>query len=126
MKLDPHRKPRWPRAYSFALVTGILFLLAWLGQFAFQLQVSAAEADAAGQPFSWALFWAQFWAATLENWQSEFLQLIWQAGGLAIFYFWGSSQSREGQDRTEAKIDELLRRLPDRHLRDFGRDRNQP
>jgi hypothetical protein len=44
----------------------------------------------------------------LENWQSEFLQLVWQAAGLALFYFWGSSQSRESDDRLEAKIDRLL------------------
>jgi len=45
----------------------------------------------------------------LENWQSEFLQLVWQAAGLALFYFWGSSQSKEGDERLEAKIDLLLR-----------------
>jgi hypothetical protein len=30
---------------------------------------------------------------TLENWQSEFLQLLWQAGGLALLLFVGSRQS---------------------------------
>jgi hypothetical protein len=36
------------------------------------------------------------------------LQLVWQAAGLALFYFWGSSQSRESDDRLEAKVDRLL------------------
>ena len=44
----------------------------------------------------------------MENWQSEFLQLVWQAIGLAVFYLWGSSQSRETEDRLEAKLDRLL------------------
>jgi hypothetical protein len=50
----------------------------------------------------------QFLASTFENWQSEFLQLVWQAAGLALFYFWGSSQSRESDERIDAKLDALL------------------
>ena len=45
---------------------------------------------------------------TLENWQSEFLQLIWQVGGLAMLLWVGSPQSKEGDDRIEAKIDAIL------------------
>jgi hypothetical protein len=41
---------------------------------------------------------------TLENWQSEFLPLLWQVGGLAFVLFAGSP-SKEGTDRMEAKID---------------------
>jgi hypothetical protein len=41
--------------------------------------------------------------------RTEFLQLVWQAAGLALFYFWGSSQSTESDDRLEAKIDALLK-----------------
>jgi hypothetical protein len=48
---------------------------------------------------------------TLENWQSEFLQLLWQVGGLAFFLYIGSPQSREGDERKEAKLDALLRQL---------------
>ncbi|TIR43956.1 MAG: hypothetical protein E5X53_39350, partial [Mesorhizobium sp.] len=42
------------------------------------------------------------------NWQSEFLQLLWQVGGLAFLLFVGSPQSKESTDRMEAKIDALL------------------
>jgi hypothetical protein len=48
---------------------------------------------------------------TFENWQSEFLQLLWQVGGLAIFLYVGSPQSKEGDDRKEAKLDAILRRV---------------
>ena len=48
---------------------------------------------------------------TFENWQSEFLQLLWQVGGLAILLYVGSPQSKEGDDRMEAKIDEILRKV---------------
>jgi len=33
---------------------------------------------------------------------------VWKAAGLVLFFFWGSSQSREGDERLEAKIDRLL------------------
>jgi hypothetical protein len=46
---------------------------------------------------------------TFENWQSEFLQLLWQVVGLAYFLYIGSPSSKENDDRMEAKIDALLR-----------------
>ena len=44
---------------------------------------------------------------TFENWQSEFLQLIWQVVGLAFFLYVGSPSSKENDDRLEAKVDAL-------------------
>ena len=70
---------------------------------------------------------------TFENWQSEFLQLLWQVVGLAYFLYVGSPSSKENDDRMEAKIDSLLRlqagvdrgqeiidELDDRYLRTHG------
>ena len=47
----------------------------------------------------------------MENWQSEFLQLIWQVVGLSVLWYVGSSQSKEADDRMEEKIDLLIQRL---------------
>jgi hypothetical protein len=101
-------KPRFTKAYSFGLVTGLFFVLSWAAQFIFQMMSERNEAEQHGQVFTWSDFLPQFFSSTFENWQSEFLQLVWQAAGLAFFYFWGSSQSREGDDRLEAKVDRLL------------------
>jgi hypothetical protein len=109
----PMRKPAWHKAYSFGLITGALFLLSWTGQFIFQIATVSNEAREHGQSFSWSEFFPQFFASTFENWQSEFLQLLWQAAGLAFLYFWGSSQSKESDYRMERKLDALLR---DRNL----------
>src|SRR5215203_3417274 len=106
--LMPKAKPKFTKAYSFGLVTGLFFILSWAGQFIFQMISERNEAEQHGQAFTWSDFFPQFFSSTLENWQSEFLQLVWQAAGLALFYFWGSSQSRESDDRLEAKIDRLL------------------
>ena len=46
---------------------------------------------------------------TFENWQSEFLQLLWQVVGLAYFLYIGSPSSKENDDRLEAKIDALMK-----------------
>jgi hypothetical protein len=101
-------RPRFFTAYSFAIVTGALFLFSWAGQFVFQLIEARNDAAEHGSVFEWSQYWPQFLSSTFENWQSEFLQLVWQAAGLAIFYFWGSSQSKEGDERLESKIDRLL------------------
>jgi hypothetical protein len=101
-------RPRFSKAYSFGIITGLLFLLSWVGQFIFQMIEVRNDAMEHGQAFEWSQFLPQFFSATLENWQSEFLQLVWQAAGLAFFFFWGSSQSKEGDERLEAKIDRLL------------------
>jgi ferric iron reductase protein FhuF len=102
-------RPRFIKAYAFGLVTGLFFLLSWAAQFIFQMMEVRNEAQQHGQQFTWSDFFPQFFQSTFENWQSEFLQLIWQAAGLALFYYWGSSQSKEGDDRLEAKVDALLR-----------------
>jgi hypothetical protein len=104
-----HPRPHFVKAYSFALVTISLFLVSWLAQFIFQAIEVTNTAQEHGQQFTWSEFFPQFFSSTFENWQSEFLQLCWQAMGLALFFYWGSSQSREENDRIEAKLDLLLR-----------------
>ena len=48
---------------------------------------------------------------TMENWQSEFLQLIWQVAGLSILWYVGSPQSKEGDERKEEKMDLIIKML---------------
>ncbi|WP_287384917.1 DUF6766 family protein, partial [Mesorhizobium sp.] len=67
------------------------------------------EQQALGQPPEFGGYLIEMSRDTLENWQSEFLQLLWQVGGLAFLLFVGSPQSKESTDRMEAKIDALLR-----------------
>jgi uncharacterized protein YmfQ (DUF2313 family) len=48
---------------------------------------------------------------TMENWQSEFLQLVWQVAGLSLLWYVGSPQSKKEHDRLEEKIDFIIKRL---------------
>jgi hypothetical protein len=108
--VNPLLRPPWWTAYSFVLVTAVLFLVTWFGQFFFEAVAFVGDQDRRGQVAHFSDYLAQFAASTLANWQAEFLQLVWQAVGLGCFYHWGSSQSRERTDRLEAKVDALLRR----------------
>lgn len=102
------QRPRLARAYSFLWITLTLFVISWVGQWIFGLMEAKNEAAMHNESFQMSQYWVSFLQSTLENWQSEFLQLCWQAAGLAFLLYWGSSQSREGDDRLEAKIDALL------------------
>jgi hypothetical protein len=63
------------------------------------------------QPIHFNDYFNETFRDTMENWQSEFLQLMWQVAGLSILWYIGSSQSKEGDDRLEEKIDLLIQRL---------------
>jgi hypothetical protein len=102
-----HRHSIWSR-YGFAWVTGALFLITLTGHWIFGWFAYVSEQSAHGQPIEVAGYIVQMMRDTLENWQSEFLQLVWQVAGLAILLHVGSPQSKEGDDRMEAKIDAIL------------------
>ena len=74
MESHSHLK-RWGAAY---LLLG-LFLASWAAQFIAMLVEAGDEARQHGQPFEMSEFLPQFWSATFENWQSEWLQLLVQA-----------------------------------------------
>jgi hypothetical protein len=98
----------WSR-YSFAWVTGGFFLISFIGHWVFGWFAYVEESRAHNQPPELYGYAIEMLRDTMENWQSEFLQLLWQVGGLAFLLHVGSPQSKEGDDRVEAKIDAILR-----------------
>ncbi|MFB9951459.1 DUF6766 family protein [Rhizobium puerariae] len=99
------------RAYGYAWITLAFFLFSLAGHWLFGWFAFVQEQAQHGQPVEVPAYLAEMFRDTFENWQSEFLQLLWQVGGLAFFLFLGSPQSKEGSDRLEAKIDVILRRV---------------
>ena len=96
------------KGYAYAWITLGFFLvsliLPWtLGWYAF-----VDEAPEHGQSAEFGQYLVQMSRDTFENWQSEFLQLLWQVVGLAYFLYLGSPSSHENDDRLEAKVDALL------------------
>lgn len=69
------------------------------------------EQNTHGGPVEFSGYMNETLRDTFENWQSEFLQLIWQVAGLSILWYVGSPQSKEEHDRTEEKIDFIIKKL---------------
>jgi len=95
--------------YGYVWVTLSLFLVAFAGHWTFAWFVYVDDQIAHNQPIQLSSFLITVARDTLENWQSEFLQLIWQVAGLAFLFHVGSPQSKEGDDRKEEKLDAILR-----------------
>jgi hypothetical protein len=103
-------KSIWSR-YSYTWITLALFFIALIGQWLFGWFAYVDEQQAHNQPIDVSAYTVQLLRDTLENWQSEFLQLVWQVAGLAFLFHVGSPQSKEEDERLEAKIDEILRQV---------------
>jgi hypothetical protein len=74
--MDTHSHfKKWGAAYLLLA----LFLASWIGQFFTQMIEFGNDAREHGQPFQLSEYMPQFWSATFENWQSEWLQLLIQA-----------------------------------------------
>jgi hypothetical protein len=101
--------------YSYGWITAGFFFLSLIGHWLFGWSAYVEEQTAHAQPIELSSYMVQMARDTLENWQSEFLQLVWQVGGLAMLLWVGSPQSKEGDDRVEAKIDAVLRAVDPKH-----------
>ena len=92
------------KKYGYAWITIAFFLGSLALHWFFGWKAYLGDAAAHGQPPQFDEYFAQMMRDTFENWQSEFLQLIWQVVGLAYFLYVGSPSSREATDRVEAKV----------------------
>ena len=97
------------RKYAYAWITLGFFLVSFALHWFFGWQAYVDEAREHGSMPEANAYLVEMGRDTFENWQSEFLQLLWQVVGLAYFLYLGSPSSKENDDRVEAKIDALLR-----------------
>lgn len=93
--------------HSLSLVLFFLFLLSWLLQFVFQYREEYQQALRHGQDLTIDQYINSFASATLENWQSEFLQLFTMVILTTYLIHKGSPQSKDENQRMERKINEL-------------------
>lgn len=121
---------QWVRDRSLGLFFLGLFFASWIGQLVVEWFEYANEQQTHGESaeFWSGDFWFTFGQSTLENWQSEFLQVASFVIATAYFVYKGSSESGDADQRLEAKLDALLReqgldpekieaKLPDMHQR---------
>ena len=111
---------------GYLWVTLAFFVLSVAGHWAFAWPAYVDEAQAHGETPEFKPYFVQTMRDTFENWQSEFLQLIWQVAGLAVLWHVGSPQSKEGDERKEEKLDAILRKVDpqnaERVLKDLEKD----
>lgn len=99
------------RKYAYAWITLGFFLISFGLHWFFGWRAFVDEAAAHGQSPETVEYFNEMLRDTFENWQSEFLQLLWQVVGLAYFLYVGSPASKENDDRMEVKIDAILRAI---------------
>jgi hypothetical protein len=105
-------KPRLRKSKrGYLWVTLGFFAISLSAHWVFAWYAYVAEQGEHVQPVEAAGYFNRTFRDTMENWQSEFLQLIWQVAGLSFLWYVGSPQSREEQDRQEEKIDFIIKRL---------------
>jgi hypothetical protein len=111
------RMTTWKKK-GYVWITFIFFIFSLALHWFFGWEVFKQEQMEHAQPIIVSDFVKQMLRDTMENWQSEFLQLIWQVAGLAFLLFVGSPQSKEGDERKEEKLDYIIKQLdPDNYGR---------
>jgi hypothetical protein len=98
---------------NFGLSLGfcLLFLITWIGQGVAQWQRYTDDQREHHEPVAVGDFVADFSQSTLENWQSEFLQLFSFTIMAAVLIHKGSAESKDGSDRMEAAIKRIEEKL---------------
>lgn len=107
---DPERHPptgNWLRDHLLSIILSSLFVISLVGHYYFQYRYEVDQAIQHGEPppaAGSAEFLNSFLASMLENWQSEFLQLVSFVILATYFIHRGSPQSRDGDDELKADI----------------------
>jgi hypothetical protein len=97
---------------GYLWVTIGFFLISLAGHWAFAwFSYVQDQKEHNNQPVKISDYFNRTFRDTLENWQSEFLQLAWQVGGLAILWAVASPQSKSESNRLEEKIDLLIKKV---------------
>jgi hypothetical protein len=108
------RRSLW-REFGLSLVLMVLFFASWIAHGVSEWQVYTDEQRTHGESTDVGDFLAEFGQSTLENWQSEFLQLFSFVVLSAVYIHKGSAESKDGDEKLEAslrRIEEHLGTLP--------------
>jgi hypothetical protein len=93
--------------FGLSIAFCVLFLTSWAAQGLTEWNVYREEQQDHNAPVDVVEFINEFSQSTLENWQSEFLQLFSFVVLSALLIHHGSAESKDSDDRMERKIDEI-------------------
>lgn len=90
--------------YGLSIVLFLLFFFSWIGQGIFQWQEFVQHQKEHNQEVKTEEFIPEFGAATFENWQSEFLQLLTFVVLTTYLIHKGSHESKDTDDEMMGKL----------------------
>lgn len=104
-------KKKYPLgSYGLTIVLGVLFLVAWVAQTYAGWKDFAAEQKALGeaaQVFGDSGYVWHWLSQTMENWQSEFLQLLTFVVLTSFLIHRGSHESKDTDDEVSEQLDRI-------------------
>ena len=92
------------REFGLGLILAILFFATWIGHGIAEWQTYTDAQREHGEAITGGDFFAEFAQSTLENWQSEFLQLFAFVVLAALYIHKGSAESKDGEEKLEAAL----------------------
>jgi heme A synthase len=105
-----HPQDTW-KGFGLSLAFCILFLTSWVAHGAAEWQVFTDEQRNHNRAVTVGDFTAEFAQSTLENWQSEFLQLFSFVVMSALLIHRGSAESKDSDDRIEEALKRIEQKL---------------
>jgi hypothetical protein len=99
------------KKYGFAWVTLAFLVVSITAHWVFGWFAYVDEQNLHDAPIEVSGYTVELLRQTFENWQSEFLQLLWQVVGLTLLLYVGSPQSKESEDRSEAVMEAILKHV---------------
>jgi hypothetical protein len=109
VRQEPHGR-LW-KNFGLSLAFCALFLVSWVAQAVAEWGAYAQDQREHGGTTNVADYLVQFGQSTLENWQSEFLQLFSFVVLSAVLIHKGSAESKDGDDEMRASLRRIERRL---------------
>lgn len=99
------------REFGLGLSLMLLFFGTWIAHAIAEWQTYTDEQRTLGETTEPGDFVSQFSQSTLENWQSEFLQLFAFVALSALFIHKGSAESKDSDEKIEASLRRIEARL---------------
>ena len=97
--------------FGLSIAFCILFLVSWAAQGVAEWGTYRQEQHEHNEPVTLSGYMVAFGQSTLENWQSEFLQLFSFVVLSSLLIHRQSAESKDSDERLEQKVDAIKKRL---------------
>jgi hypothetical protein len=112
-------EPVW-KGFGLSLTLLWMFFLVWFGHGLAQWQEYKSQQEEHGQPAEVSGFIDNFSQATLENWQSEYLQVFAFVVLAGLYIHRGSAESKDGEEEIKAMLRRIERKLDEKEVSTSG------